>query len=109
MSILRTITEGARDRRRRRPSAPGEILRELYLEPRRVSLTAFAAALGCSRKHVSNVVNGKARIEPELAARIAAVLGTSAELWLNLQNAVDLHDAAQALKGWKPARSFHAA
>ena len=95
--------------RRRRPSPPGEILKELYLEPRRVSLTAFAGAVGCSRKHMSNVVNGKARIEQELAARIAAVLGTSAELWLNLQNAVDLYDAAQALKGWKPERLFRAA
>jgi plasmid maintenance system antidote protein VapI len=73
-------------------------------EARHASLTAFAGAIGCSRKHMSDVVNGKARIEPELAALIGAVLGASAE-----QNAVDLHDVAQALKDWKPERLFRAA
>ncbi len=92
--------------RKRRPTIPGEILVELFLKDRKISLTAFAAAIGCTRKHVSNIVHGKARIEAELATRIAAVLGTSAQIWLNLQNAVDLWDARQKIKNWKPAKIF---
>ena len=38
------------------------------------------------------------------AFRIARVLGTSPQLWLNLQNAVTLHDARRKLRNWRPAR-----
>ena len=92
--------------RKRRPSEPGEILKLLYLKTNNISLTAFAEAVGCTRKHMSNIVNGKARIEAELATRIGTVLGTGAKLWLNLQDSVDLWDAKQKLKNWKPARTF---
>ena len=81
----------------RRPTSPGEILRELYLDPRGVSVARFAEAVGVTRKHMSNVVNGHAAITAELATRIAEVLGTTPEYWLNLQNAVDLYDARQAV------------
>lgn len=84
------------------------ILRELYLVPRGISVSAFAKAVGCSRKHMSQIIHGKARIEASLAMRIGAVLGTSAELWLNLQNKLDLYQAEQKLKAWKPQRVFHA-
>ncbi|MDP6706238.1 MAG: HigA family addiction module antitoxin [Alphaproteobacteria bacterium] len=93
----------------RRPTPPGEILRELYLEPRGVSITAFARAVECSRKHMSNIVHGHVRLEPEIAARIAKVLGTSTELWLNLQKAVDVHDAEAAIKNWRPVTRYQAA
>ena len=93
---------------KRRPTEPGEILKEFYLEPRSITITAFAEAVGRSRKHISQIVNGNARIEAELATRIGAVLGTSAELWLNLQNKVDLHDAGESLKKWKPKKRFRA-
>ena len=72
---------------RRRPTPAGTILKAHYLEPRAISVTAFARAAGCSRKHMSNIVNGSARYDAGLAARIARVLGTSTELWINLQTA----------------------
>jgi addiction module HigA family antidote len=93
----------------RRPTPPGEILRELYLEPRGISIAAFARAVECSRKHMSNIVHGHVRLEPEIAARIARVLGTSTELWLNLQKAVDLYDAEAAIKDWLPSTQFEVA
>ena len=93
----------------RRPTPPGEILRELYLEPRGISIAAFARAVECSRKHMSNIVHGHVRLEPEIAARTAKVLGTSTELWLNLQKAVDIHDAEAAIKDWSPTTQFEAA
>jgi addiction module HigA family antidote len=84
-------------KRTRRPTLPGQILVELYLEPRRVSIAKFAEAVGVSRKQMSAIVNGRASITADTATRNAAVLGTTARYWLNLQNAVDLYDAEQRL------------
>ena len=83
--------------RARRPTPPGEILVELYLAPHDISIAKFTEAVGVSRKHMSAIVNGRASITAETAARMAAVLGTTAQYWLNLQNAVDLYDAEQRL------------
>src|SRR3954447_26582329 len=77
----------------RRPTTPGEILAELYLEPAGISIAKFAEACGLTRKHMSAIVNGRASITAETAARISVVLGTTAQYWLNLQNAVDLYDS----------------
>ncbi len=88
---------------------PGEILRELFLVPRGVSVSRFAAAIEISRKHMSDLVNGKVRIEPMMAGRIAKTLGTSAQVWLNLQAAVDAYDAEAAVKRWRPKETFKAA
>jgi len=84
-------------RRTRRPSLPGEILVELYLTPHHVSIAKFAEAVGVTRKHMSAIVNGRAAITADTATRIAVVLGTTAQYWLNLQNAVDLYDAQERL------------
>lgn len=81
--------------RKRRPTPPGEILREHYLDPRGLSITAFSAVLDVSRKHLSDVINGHARITPMLAVRLAHALDTTPTFWLNLQNAVDIYEAEQ--------------
>lgn len=96
MSISSTTIE-----RKRRPTEPGEILNELYLAPYGISISQFAEAAGVSRKHMSAVVHGRASITADLATRIATALGTSAQFWLNLQNAVDLYDAGKAVKSAK--------
>ena len=79
--------------RTRRPSPPGAILAELYLAPHQISVAAFAAACGVTRKPMSGIINGHVAITAEMAVRLAAALGTTAQYWLNLQNAVDLYDA----------------
>ena len=84
-------------KRTRRPTLPGEILVELYLAPYDISIAKFAEAVGVSRKHMSAIVNGRASITAETAMKMAAVLGTTAQYWLNLQNAVDLYDAEQRM------------
>jgi addiction module HigA family antidote len=91
-------------KRQRRPTPPGVILRAYYLEPRKLSVAQFATATGLSRKHVSNIVHDHAAISPETAVRFAAVLDTTPEFWINLQTAVDLHDARHKLKKWRPAK-----
>lgn len=92
----------------RRPTAPGEILREHYLKPRGLSVAELARAVDHSYKHMSQVVNGRAAIEARLACKLAAVLGTTPEFWLNLQKAVNLWEARQELAGWQPAATYHA-
>lgn len=95
-------------RRTRRPTPAGEILKAHYLDPRGISVAEFARAVECSRKHMSNVVHGRARVEANLAARIARALGTTPQFWLNLQNAVDVYEAEHALRDWKPPKVYTA-
>ncbi len=92
--------------RTRRPCAPGVLLKAGYLQPNKISVTALAEALGISRKQVSLVLNGHARVTPHLAGRLAKVLGTSTQLWLNLQAKVDAYDAEQEAKDWQPSRTL---
>ncbi|RJP35244.1 MAG: addiction module antidote protein, HigA family [Candidatus Omnitrophota bacterium] len=94
---------------KRRPTLPGEILKEHYLQPRDITVTAFAEAVGYSRRHISRVIHGEARIEADLAARMAQVLNTTPHFWLNLQNAIDLYHAEQEMKDWKPNTVYHVA
>jgi addiction module HigA family antidote len=96
-------------RRKRRPSPPGAVLKGLFLEPRKISVAALAEAVGDSRKHVSQIVNGKARVEPVMAARLGKTLGTSTDISLDLQAAVDAWDANQEARDWQPVRTFRAA
>ena len=85
--------------RKRRPRMPGKLLREYYLVPRGLTVAGFARATKLSRKHVSNIVHGRAAISPDTAVRFATVLDTTPQFWLNLQNAVDIHDARKRLEG----------
>jgi addiction module HigA family antidote len=76
------------------PPHPGEILRDTVLHPdSSLTLTAFAERLGVSRVALSRVVNGRAAVSAELAIRLAAALGGSAESWLRMQSAYDLWQA----------------
>ena len=72
------------------PPHPGEILKELCLEPLDLSVTRTVEALGVSRKTLSAILNGRAGISPEMALRLSQAFGTSAESWLNQQMQYDL-------------------
>lgn len=72
------------------PAHPGEILAEMYMGPLGVTVTQAADALGVSRKHVSAIVNGRAPVTPDMAARLAGVFGTEPDIWINLQAQHDL-------------------
>lgn len=90
----------------RRPTNPGTILRELYLKPRGIKQTEFHASIELSAKQLSLIINGHAPITPEVAVKISRALGTSAEFWLNLQRAIDVYDANEKLKRWKPSHTY---
>ena len=64
------------------PPHPGLIIKELCLDPLKLSVTdAAAAALGVSRKTLSCIINGKAGISPEMAVRLSIAFDTSSESW----------------------------
>lgn len=76
------------------PPHPGEILRDTVLRvDGGISVTEFAKRLGVSRVALSRVANGHAAVSAELAIRLAAALGGSAESWLRMQVAYDLWQA----------------
>ena len=77
------------------PLHPGTILLEDWIKPLNFSVTEFALKIGTSRKNLSEIVNAKCGISPEMALKLSKALGTSAELWLNLQQAYDLWNAKQ--------------
>ncbi len=77
------------------PPHPGEIIKELCLEPLGLSVTEAADALGVSRKTLSAILNGRAGISPEMAVRLSIAFDTSAESWLNQQSQYELWHAEQ--------------
>src|SRR5215471_20080274 len=82
------------------PPHPGEILKDTVLRKNGgLSVTDFAKRLGVSRVALSRVVNGRAAVSAELAIRLAAALGGSAESWLRMQVS---HDLWQAQKKRRP-------
>jgi addiction module HigA family antidote len=73
------------------PAHPGEILKELIIEPLELTVTDVAAHLNVSRKTLSKVLNAKGAVTPEMALRLELVFQKpSADHWLRLQNAYDL-------------------
>ena len=78
-----------------KPPHPGEILKELCIEPLGLTVTKAAKGLGISRKTLSSILNGKAGISPEMALRLSIAFNTSSESWLNQQSQFDLWKAEQ--------------
>jgi len=72
------------------PPHPGEVLRDLCLDPLGLRVTRAAEALGVSRKALSAILNGRAGISPEMALRLSKAFGTTPESWLNQQMHYDL-------------------
>lgn len=83
---------------RRRPTHPGEILREDFLPDYGLSVTALAEAIGVSRQSVNELLRERRSLSPEMALRLARLFGNTPEFWLNAQRAIDLWEAAEALK-----------
>lgn len=74
----------------RKPTHPGEILKELYLDELGVTITEFAGHIGVSRKAISAIVNGHKNVTPEMALRFSmAFPNTTPESWINLQRNYD--------------------
>jgi addiction module HigA family antidote len=72
------------------PPHPGEIIRELCLTPLGLSVSDAAKALRVSRKTLSEILNGRSGISPEMAIRLAIAFDTTPESWMNQQIQYDL-------------------
>lgn len=81
--------------RMKNPPHPGQHVLKDCLEPFGFSITRGAEVLGVTRLTLSNLVNGKSGISPEMSIRLSKAFGGSPEVWLGMQMEYDL---AQALK-----------
>lgn len=79
------------------PLHPGEVLREEFLVPLKLSAGALAKACGLPRTRIERIVAEDVGITADTALRLAKALGTSAELWLNLQNDFELETARRSI------------
>jgi antitoxin HigA-1 len=82
----------------RRPTHPGEMLREDFLPDFDLSATTLAEAIGVSRQTVNELLRERRSVSPEMALRLGRLFGNSPEFWVNAQRAVDLWDASKTIK-----------
>lgn len=89
---------------KKRPPHPGEILRELYMEPLELTCRDLADAMDISYVRLNEIVNGRRGITLDTAMRLAQVFETSDTLWLNMQTTLDLFDARHSPEAKKIAK-----
>lgn len=80
------------------PTHPGEILKEMFIIERKLTITEVAKGLNMARANLSNVINGHMGISPELAVKLSEAFGNSAQFWLNLQQNFELWHAERKIK-----------
>jgi len=81
----------------RKPTTPGEILREEYLVPLEMSQKDLADHIGQDVKVINRIVNGRSTVTAEVALKLSSTFRTTPEFWLNAQKAVDLWAARHKL------------
>jgi addiction module HigA family antidote len=72
------------------PAHPGEVIRALCLDPEGLTVTSTAAALGVTRKALSDLLNGHSGVSPEMAIRLEKAGWSTADHWLRMQLQYDL-------------------
>jgi antitoxin HigA-1 len=82
---------------KRKPTHPGEMLREGFLPDYGLTVSGLAEAIGVSRQSINKLLRQRRSVSPEMALRLARLFGNSPEFWLNAQRAVDLWEAAQLI------------
>jgi addiction module HigA family antidote len=80
------------------PVHPGEILRDDFLEPMKISVYTLAHAIKVPRSRVNDIVLGRRGISADTAFRLARYFGTTPEFWINLQSRYDLDVAERTLR-----------
>jgi antitoxin HigA-1 len=92
---------------KRRPISVGQLLVEEFLQPLNIEINQLADAMGVHRNTLSRIINDKGPLTAPMAIKLAAALGTTPEVWLSIQHAVELWDVRhqayeQEAKGVKP-------
>jgi addiction module HigA family antidote len=81
------------------PIPPGEILREEFMRPLGISISALARDIAVPANRISQIVNGKRALSADTALRLGKYFGVSPEIWLDLQSDYDLRLARRTT--WK--------
>ncbi len=81
------------------PIPPGEILKEEFMRPLGITVTALARDIGVPANRISQIVNGKRSLSADTALRLGKYFGMSPEIWLDLQSEYDLRVARRTT--WK--------
>ena len=91
------------------PPHPGQIVKQALVDNTGLSVTKVAEILGVQRITVSKLIHGKSGISPEMAIRLSIALGTSSQMWINMQAMYDLAKAEKRRKKLKvkPLRALH--
>ena len=76
--------------KKRRPTHPGEVLREDVLPALGLTQLEFANRLGVSRRTVSELLHERRSVTPDMAIRLGKLLGNGPEIWLRMQQTLDL-------------------
>lgn len=90
----------------RRPTHPGNIIKEDYLLPLSTTIKDMAATLGVSRKTLSKIINERGTVTPDMALRLSRAFDTTPDFWLNLQKNYDLWQAETGSQEWKKVKPF---
>lgn len=77
---------------------PGQVLAEVYMKELDLNQSTLAAKIGCAHRKINEIVNGKRGISADFAIDLERTLGTSAEMWVNMQASYDLWVARQRRK-----------
>lgn len=85
----------------RKRTHPGEMIKEMYMKPLKLTITSLAERLGISRKTLSTIINERAGVTPDMALRLSRAFSTSPELWLNMQQGHDLWVAENEHTDWQ--------
>ena len=83
---------------KRKPTTPGEILREEFLIPLKLTQKQLADHIGCDLKVINRIVNQKAQVTPKLAIKLAAAFSTTPDFWLNAQKTIDIYNASRQIR-----------
>ena len=91
----------------RKRTHPGEMIKEMYMKPLRLTATSLAASLGVSRKTLSTIINERAGVTPDMALRLSRAFSTTPELWLNMQQGYDLWVAENGDNEWEKVKPVY--
>lgn len=83
------------ERMQRKPTHPGEMLREDFIPDCNLTITSLAKALGVSHQLVSELLREQQAVNPEMAVRLGRLFGNSPEFWVNAQRNLEHWVSAQ--------------
>lgn len=93
--------------KKRTPLHPGTFIKRVYINEIGLTQSSIAEGLGVNKGTLSRLLTGQTDVSPTMAVKLSAVLGRSAESWLNMQAAHSLAKVEAETKTWKPRLVLH--